>query len=107
MSTTNVDTKTAERCALIWFSISSEQVYEALVNNDFDRMRTLGLEIGPEAFRDVCAVLAKPQFKQCLQATRSLWLMWCSPPPCILASEAYESILRELKKTLGQKHEKR
>ncbi len=95
-------TKAAQRCALIWFSISSAEVFEALMMGDMEPIGRLGLRIDPEAFRDICNLLKeKPELKQGIETTRKLWLIQCSPPPCRFSTAGYQSVLRQLEEGIG------
>ncbi len=98
-------TKAAQRCALVWFSISSEEVFQALMTGNMDPMSRLGLKIDPEAFHDLSTLLKeKPELKQGIQSTRTLWLIQCSPPPCRFATSSYESVLRQLEEGIGPEY---
>lgn len=98
-------TKAAQRCALIWFAISSEEVFQALTTGDREPMRRLGLKIDDEPFRDISKLLEeKPEFKQCLQKVRTLWLIQCSPPPCRFKTSSYEYVLQQLEEGIGPEY---
>jgi len=98
----NQETKTAQRCALIWFSISSDEVFEALTSANMEPMGGLGLRIDQEAFRDVSNLLReKREFRQGIEAARTLWRLQCSPPPCAFAKSSYESLLCNLEEGFG------
>jgi len=96
------ETKTAQRCALVWFSISSDEVFEALTTASMAPMGGLGLSIDQEAFQDVSNLLReKREFREGIEATRKLWRLQCSPPPCAFAKSCYESLLGQLEEGFG------
>jgi len=97
-------TKAAQRCALIWFAISSEEVFQALTTSDREPMRRLGLKIDDEPFRDISKLLEeKPEFKRCLQTVRLL-AHPVQPPPCRFATSSYESVLQKLEEGIGPEY---
>ncbi|MFB3903464.1 MAG: hypothetical protein ACE15E_08430 [Acidobacteriota bacterium] len=101
------ETKYTERCALIWFAISSQPVFDALKTGRFGELRRLGVKVDEQAFRDIYSLVSeKPQYLDALQTVHEMWMIQCSPPPCSIADSTYESVMRELQNGLRPAHRK-
>lgn len=94
----NQKTLNAQRCALIWFSISSKEVLEALNAGRHEDIRHLGLDIDVRAFEDVSTLIRKDEFASSLLKVNQLWSIQCSPRPCALPDASYPPLLEMIEK---------
>lgn len=95
------ETKFAQRCALIWYAITSEDVLDAISRRSLGGLRSLGIRIDEQAFRDLSKLLQeKDQYMEALQTVQRLFAMQCSPPPCFFGRISYDALVSELEKGL-------
>ncbi len=97
--------KAVERCALIWFAICSQDVFDAVISGKFGALRRVGLRIDEKAFQDLSNLLSeKPAYQEALLAVREMWMLQCSPPPCFFESSSYDPVMQELQRGLRPGH---
>jgi hypothetical protein len=94
---------TAHMSALIWFSISSDEVFHALKCGHYEDLRNrMGMDVDERAFWDLSNLLnEKAQFELGIRVVRDLWRLRCSPPPCSMDVRSYSDLFRGIVESLG------
>jgi hypothetical protein len=93
----------AHKSALIWFAISSAEVFEALKCGRYESLKEhLDMDIEPQAFWDLSNLLNdKAHFELGIRVVRDLWSLRCSPPPCRFGISGYNELLAEIERHLS------
>lgn len=100
--------KNAHRCALVWFAISSPEIFGALTRGEYEGIEHLRLGIDRTAFKDISVLIrSKEIYLNNMIGVAELFSFLCSPRPCKFEDLDYPPLLWQIEKCFKPKKSKK